>query len=151
MDTKLTPHATERLHFGSFNYIFLLFGCLFVLMFFLKFYFIFKLYNIVLVLPNIEMNPPQVYLCSPSWTLLPPLSPYPPSGSSQCTSPKHPVSCIEPGLATRFIHNIIHVSMSFSQISPPSFNYIFLVDTRINFVQRTTIIVLNHIHHCLRS
>ena len=32
-----------------------------------KFYFIFKLYNIVLVLPNIKMNPPQVYLCSPSW------------------------------------------------------------------------------------
>ena len=30
------------------------------------FYFIFKLYNIVLVLPNIKMNPPQVYLCSPS-------------------------------------------------------------------------------------
>ena len=82
--------------------------------------FIFKLYNIVLVLPHIEMNPPQVYLCSPSWTLLPPPSPYPPSGSSQCTSPKHPVSCIEPGLATRFIHDIIHVSMPFSQISPPS-------------------------------
>ena len=40
--------------------------------FFFKFYFIFKLYNIVLVLPNMEMNPPQVYLCSPSWTLLPP-------------------------------------------------------------------------------
>ena len=36
------------------------------LLFFFKFYFIFKLYNIVLVLPNIEMNPPQVYLCSPS-------------------------------------------------------------------------------------
>ena len=34
--------------------------------FFFKFYFIFKLYNIVLVLPNIEMNPPQVYMCSPS-------------------------------------------------------------------------------------
>ena len=33
---------------------------------FIFFYFIFKLYNIVLVLPNIEMNPPQVYLCSPS-------------------------------------------------------------------------------------
>jgi len=28
------------------------------------FNFIFKLYNIVLVLPNIEMNPPQVYMCS---------------------------------------------------------------------------------------
>ena len=27
---------------------------------------IFKLHNIVLVLPNIEMNPPQVYMCSPS-------------------------------------------------------------------------------------
>ena len=35
-----------------------------------------------------------------------PPSPYHPSGSSQCTSPKHPVSCIEPGLATRFIHDI---------------------------------------------
>ena len=32
----------------------------------------------------------------------------------------NPVSCIEPGLATRFIHDIIHVSMPFSQISPPS-------------------------------
>ena len=30
---------------------------------FLKFYFIFKLYIIVLVLPNIKMNPPQVYMC----------------------------------------------------------------------------------------
>ena len=28
------------------------------------FYFIFKLYKIVLVLPNIKMNPPQVYMCS---------------------------------------------------------------------------------------
>ena len=46
------------------------------------------------------MNPPQVYMCSPSQTLLPPPSPYHPSGSSQCTSPKHPVSCIEPGLAS---------------------------------------------------
>ena len=64
--------------------------------FFFYFNFIFKLYNIVLVLPNIEMNPPQVYMCSPSWTLLLPPSPYHPSGSSQCTSPKHPVSCIEP-------------------------------------------------------
>ena len=45
--------------------------------FFFKFYFIFKLYNIVLVLPNIEMNLPQVYPCSPSWTLLPPPSSLP--------------------------------------------------------------------------
>ena len=66
------------------------------------------------------MNPPQVYMCSPSWTLLPPPSPYHPTGPSQCTSPKHPVSCIEPGLASRFIHDILHVSMPFSQIFPPS-------------------------------
>jgi len=64
-----------------------------------------------LVLPYIKMNLPQVYMCSPSWTLLPPPSPYHPSGSSQCTSPKHPVSCIEPGPATRFIYDIIHISM----------------------------------------
>jgi len=66
------------------------------------------------------MNPPQVYMCSPTWTLLHPPSPYHPSGSSQCTSPKHPVLCIEPGLASRFIHDITHVSMPFSQIFPPS-------------------------------
>ena len=60
------------------------------------------------------MNPPWVYTCSQSWTPLPPLSPYHPSGSSQCTSPKLPVSCIEPGLAIHFIYDIIHVSMPFS-------------------------------------
>ena len=89
-------------------------------LFLFLFYFIFKLYIIVLVLPNIKMNPPQVYMCSPSRTLLPPPSPYHPSGSSQCTSPKHPVSCIEPGLASRFIHDMLHVSVPFSQIFPPS-------------------------------
>ena len=51
---------------------------------------------------------------------LPPPSPYHPSGLSQCTSPKHPVSCIEPGLAIHFLYDIIHVSMPFSQIIPPS-------------------------------
>ena len=44
-----------------------------------------------MVLPYIKMNLPQVYMCSPSWTLRPPPSPYHPSGLSQCTSPKHPV------------------------------------------------------------
>ena len=77
----------------------------------LSIFFIIKLYNIVLVLPNIEMNLPQVYMCSPFWTLLPPPSPYHPSGSSQCTSPKHPVSCIKPGLANRFIHDIIRFNV----------------------------------------
>ena len=51
----------------------------------------------------------------------PPTSlPYHPSGSSQCTSLKHPVSCIEPGLAIHFLYDIVHVSMPFSQIIPPS-------------------------------
>ena len=66
------------------------------------------------------MNLPQVYMCSPSLALLPPPSPYRPSGSTQCTGPKHLVSYIEPGLATSFIHDISHVSMPFSQIIPPS-------------------------------
>ena len=39
---------------------------LFYYFFFFKFYFIFKLYITVLDLPNIKMNPPQVYMCSPS-------------------------------------------------------------------------------------
>ena len=66
------------------------------------------------------MNPPRVYTCSPSWTPLRPPSPYHPSGSSQCTSPKHPVSCIKPGLVIHFLYDIIHVSIPFSQIIPPS-------------------------------
>ena len=51
--------------------------------------------------------------------LNPPPSPYHPSGSSQCTSPRHPVSCIKPGLATRFIYDIIHVSVPFPRSSHP--------------------------------
>ena len=50
--------------------------------------------------------------------LNPPPSRYLPSGSSQCCITKHPVSCTEPGLATCFIYDIIHVSMAFSQIIP---------------------------------
>ena len=73
----------------------------------------------VLVLPYIHMNLQQVFMCSPSCTPLPHLSLYHPSGSSQCTSPKHPVSCIEPGLAIHFTYDNIHVSMPFSQTIPP--------------------------------
>ena len=58
-------------------------------------------------------------MCSPSWTPHPPLSPSHPSGSSQCTSPEHPVSCIQPGLAIYFTYDNIHVSMLFSHIFPP--------------------------------
>ena len=51
---------------------------------------------------------------------LPPPSPYHPSGSSQCISPEHPVSCIKPGLAIYVTYDSIYVSMLFSQIIPPS-------------------------------
>ena len=84
------------------------------------YFLIFLHYNIVVVLPYVDMNPPWVYMCSPFWTPLPPPCPSHPSGSSQCTSPEHPVSCIKPGLAIHFTYDIIHVSVPFSQIIPPS-------------------------------
>ena len=70
-------------------------------------------------LPYIDMNQPWVYMCPPSWTSLPLASPSHPSGSSQCTSPEHPLSCIEPGPVIYFTYGNIHVSMLFSQIIPP--------------------------------
>ena len=71
-------------------------------------FFFFLLYNIALVLPYININPPQVYTYSQSWTLLPAPSPYHPSGSSQCTSPEHPVSCIN--LDWQFVsHRILYM------------------------------------------
>ena len=101
------------------NPTFINFFLSFVFLIFLYFIIFFNFTILYLFCHIINMNPPQVYTCSPSWTL-PPLSLYHPSGSSQCTSPKHPVSCIEPGLATCFIYDIIHVSMPFSLIIPPS-------------------------------
>ena len=44
---------------------------------FIFFIFIFLLYNIVLVLPYINMHPPWVYTCSPSWTPPPTSLPVP--------------------------------------------------------------------------
>ena len=56
--------------------------------------------------------------------LNPPLtSPYHPSGSSQCTIPKLPVSCIKPGLVMHFLYDIIHVLMPFSQMILPSLSH----------------------------
>ena len=66
------------------------------------------------------MNLPWVYMCSTSWMPPPPPSLSHPSGSSQCNSPKHPVSCIEPELAICYTYDNIHVSIPFSQIIPPS-------------------------------
>ena len=47
-------------------------------------------------------------------------SPSRPSGSSQCISPEHRVSCAEPGLAICFMYDNLHVSMPFSHIILPS-------------------------------
>ena len=108
-------------HFYTYIYIYFFFNIhsSFICFFFILLLLLFLLYNIVLILPYINMHLPWVYTCSPSWTALPPPSPYHPSGWSQCTSPKLPVFCIEPGLAIHFLYNIIHVLMPFSQIIPP--------------------------------
>ena len=84
-----------------------------VILFYFLLLIIYLFYNIVLVLPYLNMNPPRVYTCSPSWIPLPSPSPSHPSGSSQCTSPKHPVSCIKPGLAICFIYDIIHIKYTY--------------------------------------
>ena len=88
-------------------YLSLFFFTFFV--FLIYFFIFFILYNIVLVLTYINMNLPRVYMCSQSLTPLPPPSPYHPSGSSQCTSPKLPVSCIEPGRVIHFLYDIIMI------------------------------------------
>ena len=82
-----------------------------ILFYFFNFYFI-LLYNTILVLPYIDVNPPRVYMSSQSWTPLPPPTPYHLSGSSLCTSPKHPVSCIEHRLAIHFLPDSIRVLMT---------------------------------------
>ena len=59
--------------------------------------------------------------CDPHPELPSHLPPHPiPQGHPKCTSPEHPVSCIEPGLAICFTCDNIHVSMLISQIIPPS-------------------------------
>ena len=98
----------------------LIFIYLFYFIFFNFYFYFILLYNTVLVLAYIDMNLPRVYMSSQTWTLLPPPSPHHPSGSSLCTSPKHPVSCIKHRLAIHFLHGSIHVSMPCSQIIPPS-------------------------------
>ena len=87
---------------------------------FLKIIFQFFLFFYFTILYWFCHTPPWLYMCFPSWTPLPPPSPSHPSGSSQCTSPEHPVSCIEPGQVIRFTLDNIHVSMPFSHIIPPS-------------------------------
>ena len=97
---------------GWFFYLYI-YRCIFICFIFILFYFlIFFFYFTILYwfchtstcirhgctrVPHPEPPPPA------------PPSPYHPSGSSQCTSPKLPVSCIESGLVIHFLYDIIHV------------------------------------------
>ena len=78
------------------------------------------LYNIVMVLPYINMNPPWVYMCSQSWTPshLPPHTI--PLGLPSAPAPSilYPASNLD--WRFHFLYDIIHVSMPFSQIISPS-------------------------------
>ena len=58
--TDQITHSWVKFQVFFFFLFFFFFVCFF------KFYFIFKLNITVLDLPNIKMNPPQVYMCSPS-------------------------------------------------------------------------------------
>ena len=76
-------------------------------------------YNIVLVFPYININPPRVY----TFAIL-----HPPPTSLPIQSlwvipvhqPQASFILLEPGLAICFLYDIIHVSMPFFQIIPPS-------------------------------
>ena len=97
-----------------------------------------------MVFPYINMNPPQVYMCSPSRTPHPPPSLDHPSGSSQCTSPKHPVSCIELGLSHKVL-SFIHLSRELlfifflSSVSHPHFLCFLTDDTFANCISLSSL------------
>ena len=100
--------------------------------------------NIVLVLPYINMNPPWMYMCSPSWTPLPIPSPYLPSGSGYM-----PSSGVA-GSYSRFVpsfwrdfHTVLHngcISLHSHQqckrvsFSPHHFQHLLLVDFFIFYI-----------------
>ena len=98
------PHSSH-----SPRFFFLLFKKIFLI------YFNWRLITILWwFLSYIHMNQPWVYMCSPPWPSLPPPSPSHSSGSFQCSSPEHAVSCNDPGLAIYFTYDNLDVSMLFS-------------------------------------
>ena len=74
-------------------------------------------------LPCLDMNRPQVYMCSPRSepsSHLPPPTPSYPSGLSQSTGFGCPASCSGLALVIYFTYGNEHVSTLFFQIIPPS-------------------------------
>ena len=85
----------------------------------------------------------------------PPTSPSHPSGSSQCTSPEHPVSCFEPGLAIYLTYDHIHVSMLFSQIISPlpsltESKSLFFTSVSLSFSKYCKLFCIIHTFRCWR-
>ena len=68
-------------------------------------FFFFLLYNIVLVLPYINMNLPRVYTCSQSWTPLPPPSHTIPLGHPSAPAPS--ILCHTSNMDWWFISHMI--------------------------------------------
>ena len=106
-----------RVHSESSFYSFFFFS-IYLLFFYLSFIYLFTLQYCIDFAIHWHESAMGVHVF-PSWTPLPPPYPSHPSGSSHCISPKHPVSCIEPGLAIHFTCDNLHVSMPFSHIIPP--------------------------------
>ena len=122
-------------------------------------------------MPYVDLNPPWVYMCSPSWTRLPPPSPSHPSGLSQFTSPEHPVSCIKPGVKKKrkekkrlallsliFILTCFFNTLEIALQDPNNINYYKLALSvyrlslsRINFEHLYSRLCWNQIHFVLES
>ena len=79
------------------------------------------LYNIVLVSAiHQHESATGVHISPPSWTSLPPPSPFCCSSLSQSTRFELPVSYSKFPLAMCFIHGHVYVSMLLAQFAPPS-------------------------------
>jgi len=119
VSVSIVQHSDSVIYIFSFVYIYIYsFSYSFPLLFIL--FFLFFNFTILYWFCHISNWIRHRYICVPHpepSSLLPPV---PSLWVVLVLRPKHPVLCIEPGLATRFIHDIIHVSMPFSQIIPPS-------------------------------
>ena len=81
--------------------------------------------TVVHMFPN--LNTPPTSLPVPSLSVIP------------VHQPQASVSCIEPGLAIHFLYDIIHVSMLFSQIIPPSPSPTLLINFFITILKSLAI------------